>query len=212
MSLNFKYSLDKDVQNYQIISQAKYKGGNSKVLDLFAKKFGDSLTNNNLSRFIKSFIDYNKINLEQKLVDFQKHWQPIEQEFIKRANAIFTYNLPINNITVYLTTNDRCGYSFAENYFFLTALSKKPNVIIMHELLHFYTHYAFKDELEKLDSKKVYDIKESLTELLNLEFLDLAEGPDCGYKQHQKLRELVRDLWLKHKKLKTVVLEVTSKM
>lgn len=212
MPLNFKYALDKDIKNYRIISQAKYKGGNSKILDLFAKKFGDNLSDDNLSRFIKSFVDYNEINLEQKLVDFRSGWQLVEQEFIKRANAIFNYNLSINDITVYLTTNDRCGYSLAENYFFLTTLSKKPNVIIMHELLHFYTHYAFKYELEKLDSKKVYDIKESLTELLNLEFLDLIEGPDYGYEQHQKLRELIKDLWPKHKKLKIVVQEIISKI
>jgi hypothetical protein len=202
MPLNFKYDLNKDIENYRIIAQAKYKGGNSRVLDLFAKRFGDHLTDHNLSQFIKGLIDYNKIDLEQKLADFQRQWQLVEQEFIRRANAIFGYDLSLNNITVYLTTNDRCGYFFTGNYFFLRALSKRPKMIIMHELIHFYTLYVFKDELEKLNDKKSYDIKESLTELLNLEFSDLIEGPEDGYEQHQKLRQLVRQCWLKEKNIR----------
>lgn len=202
MPLNFKYDLNKDIENYRIIAQVKYKGGDSKILDLFAKKFGDNLTDHNLSQFIKGFVDYNKIDLEQKLADFQRQWQPVEQEFIRRANNIFGYDLSIDNITVYLTTIDRCGYFFAGSYFFLGVRSKKPKMVIMHELIHFYTLCVFKDELEKLNDKKIYDIKESLTELLNLEFSDLIEGPDDGYEQHQKLRQLVRQYWLKEKNIR----------
>ena len=81
----------------------------------------------------------------------------------------------------------------------------------MHELLHFYTWYAFHDELmgHGVDEKRYNDIKESLTELLNLEFPDLMAGIlDKGYPQHAKTRQKVRELWIATKDLHRTVLGI----
>jgi hypothetical protein len=62
----------------------------------------------------------------------------------------------------------------------------------MHELLHFYTWHTFgKKLLDQGLLKLVYNnIKESLTEILNLEFSDLMGGKlDSGYPQHQAMRQ-----------------------
>ncbi|HEY4503572.1 MAG TPA: hypothetical protein VJJ28_00465 [Candidatus Paceibacterota bacterium] len=78
----------------------------------------------------------------------------------------------------------------------------------MHELLHFYTWHAFgKKLLDEGLSKLTYNnIKESLTEILNLEFFDLLKGkPDSGYPQHQEMRTKVKKIWLEKKDVKPVI-------
>ncbi|OGZ38587.1 MAG: hypothetical protein A3F21_01165 [Candidatus Portnoybacteria bacterium RIFCSPLOWO2_01_FULL_38_39] len=83
----------------------------------------------------------------------------------------------------------------------------------MHELLHFYTRHAFgKKLLDEGLSKLAYnDAKESLTELLNLEFPDLLNGKsDNGYPQHKEMREKVRALWLKQKDISFLIQELVK--
>ena len=107
-------------------------------------------------------------------------------------------------ITVYLTTSDKCGYSIENNYFFIGTETKCPKLTIMHELFHFYTWYLLRDDLREknINKKTYYDIKESLTEILNMEFSDLLDCTDKGYLQHEKLRVLVRNHWLDAKDIR----------
>ena len=81
----------------------------------------------------------------------------------------------------------------------------------MHELLHFYTWHAFgKKLIDEGLSRLVYnDIKESLTELLNVEFKDLLDGAvDKGYPQHQEIRAKIRNLWETEKDINKLVLNL----
>lgn len=195
MLLNFEYLLGKDIENYKIIAGAEYKGGSSKVLEHYKNRFGDNMTDENIERFIKGLVDFNKLDVRQKLLDFQHQWGMVECEALRRLSAVFNVPQPWSRMSVYLTTNDRCGYSLAGQYFFMTVLSHSPVKVILHELLHFYTWHVFRDRLERLGGKKAYDLKESMTELLNLEFADLIESTDAGYPQHQALRELARRSW-----------------
>ncbi|MFH0874075.1 MAG: hypothetical protein V1846_04545 [Candidatus Komeilibacteria bacterium] len=193
MLLNIKYDLEKDIENYKIIANTKYKGGDSKVLAFFTKKFAYDFSDNNLTKFIEGFVKYNKFDLRQKLLDIQTLWLPVENNVKTRLDKIFNYDYPQQELTAYLTTNDRCG--LGQNYFFVTAYSNEPLRIICHELLHFYTYHVFDKKLREMEEKKRYDIKESLTELLNLELSDLIERPEIGYLGHEKLRQLVIDSW-----------------
>lgn len=204
MNLNFKYNINKDIENYLIIHRVKYKGGDSKVLGLFAKKFSDNLTEDNLKKFIAGLVDFNKIDIDKVAENFGMTWQSVEQEFFERMNNIFKIDLPPENITAYLTTNDRCAYSINDDYFFVTVFTKNPKKIIAHELFHFYTYYAFEKEINALSEKDAYDIKESLTEILNLTCADLLESSDNGYVQHQELRKLSRSYWQENQDIRKV--------
>lgn len=83
----------------------------------------------------------------------------------------------------------------------------------MHELFHFYTWQAFHKTLKKGFSEERYnDIKESLTELFNLEFADLMGGAkDKGYAQHKAMRDKIRAIWTKNKNIKNLVRQLASK-
>ena len=203
MILKFKYDLEKDVYNYLAINGAKYKGGNSRVLDYYFKKFPAGLTEDNLKKFIAGYISYNHIDINQKLASIQESWAKVEAEFISRMNCLFKIDIPLEKFIAYLTTADRC--TLGSDYFFVAVFGQHQNKIIMHELLHFYTYIAFEKEFFQLDEKQIYDVKETMTELLNLEFSDLIGVPDAGYLQHKELREKFRRFWQEGKDIKRTV-------
>ena len=68
--------------------------------------------------------------------------------------------------------------------------------VSLHELLHFYTHQLIEPLFVKARVRGRHnDFKEALTALLNLEFADLLDQPDCGYPQLQTLRKVVSAKW-----------------
>ena len=52
---------------------------------------------------------------------------------------------------------------------------------------------------KKEDSFETEDLKEALTILLNLEFNDLWFIKEIGYESHEKLREFIKNQWMKNK-------------
>ncbi|MEK7665081.1 MAG: hypothetical protein AAB361_02995 [Patescibacteria group bacterium] len=203
MILRFKYNLEKDIYNYLAINGAKYKGGNSHALDYYFKKFPDGPTEDNLKKFIIEYVDYNHIDINQKLASIQEFWAKIEAKFINKMNRLFKINFPLEKIIAYLTTADRC--TLGSDYFFVAVFGHQQNKIIMHELLHFYTYIAFEKEFSQLDEKQIYDVKETITELLNQEFSDLIKISESGYPQHKELREKFRLFWREEKDIKKTV-------
>jgi hypothetical protein len=203
MILKFEYELEKDVYNYLAIVGTKNKGGNSHVLDLLTEKHPDWLNHDDIKKWIPGYVSYNHFDIDKSLNEIGNSWEKVEAEFIKRANKIFTIDFQLEKITAYLTTADRCTYG--EDYFFVTIHGHHQLKIIMHELVHLYTVCAFKEELSKLTEKQAYDVKETITELLNLEFSDLLETPDDGYQIHKELREKFRQFWTEEKDIKKAV-------
>ncbi len=210
MKIFFKYDIDKDIENYYITSKSVNP---SKKRDMYEIKFGKNLNNENLRKFINYIVIENKINFKETIKNFQKIWNPVNNNFFDRISKIFEINLPTKHITAYLTTNDRCGYSIKNNYFFIGAKTNCPRGIIMHELFHFYTWYAIAKELkdQNISKELYYNIKESLTEILNLEFSDLIDCKDIGYPQHKETRKLVRKYWLEYKDIKNLISRLIEK-
>jgi hypothetical protein len=204
MMLTFKYDLQKDIENYLVIANVKYKGGDSKVLNLFSNKFGNDLNEDNLRKFIDGLVDFNKIDIESAVAEINRKWRSLEETYAERADMIFGASCRPSDLLAYLTTNDRCSYNFEKEFFFVCVMAQKPLRIVMHELLHFYTIKHFSGKFKKMDSKLVYDIKESMTEMLNLEFADLLDSPDLGYPQHKAMRDVVCMVWEKTKNIDNV--------
>ena len=200
MILKFKYDLERDIYNYMAINGAKYKGGNSRVLDLLLKKHPDWLNHDDIKKWIPDYVSYNHFDIDKKLSGIQKFWEKIEAEFINRMNRLFEIDFPLEKFTAYLTTADRC--TIGDNYFFVSIHGQQQNRIIMHELLHFYTYATFEKEFSQLNEKQIYDIKEIMTELLNLEFSDLTGFPDAGYPIHMEFREKFCQFWQEEKNIK----------
>lgn len=202
MKLRFAYDLDKDVENVIKGAKAINSQKSTKFQNLFTEKYGNDFEAGKVGAFIQEQDKITNLDIKQEVLTVQEKWQLIEELFVKRVEKIFNLVYPEPIITVYLTHNERCTYNLEGNYFFVKIGSPSSNHTIMHELFHFYTWQAFGKKLldEGLDKLKYNELKESLTELLNLEFADLLGGAlDKGYPQHQELRQKIRDLWSENK-------------
>ena len=208
MQLVFSYNSERDVENFIKSTESVNRKNYTKFQNMYIKTYVESFDVEKVKHFIKEYIKTNKIDIEKEINLTRARWLKIENLFIERAKKIFGIQYPEITITVYLTNNERCTYNIQENYFFVKMGSQFSNNIIMHELFHFYTYYALgKKLLENGLAKDLYnDLKESLTELLNIEFSDLMDGKaDKGYPQHQEMRNEIKELWLKDKNIKSLV-------
>lgn len=209
MNISFSYNIHKDVDNFIKTLNSINNSSPTKLQKLFKSRFGEKYQREYIHKFIKSYTKEQNIDFNEKLVEIKDNWERVSCCYFERAEKLFQYkySLPIK---VYLTTNSRCSYNIKARYFFLFIDAESTNAIIMHELFHFYTWQSFGEKLvNKGVSKETYnDLKESLTEILNLEFSDLLSGKsDSGYYQHQECRLLIKNLWLKFKDLNKVVEE-----
>jgi hypothetical protein len=213
MKLQFAYDLDKDIENFIKGARAVNSKKPTKFQNLFSEKCGDNFGKEKVKAFIEEQDKINNFDANKEIVATEERWKIVESIFIERVEKIFGISYPSPIITVYLTHNERCTYNIEKNYFFVKIGSKFSNNTLRHELLHFYTWHAFGKKLlaDGLSKLAYNDIKESLTELLNLQFFDLLNGkPDCGYPQHQEMRRKIRSLWPNRKSVFLMVQELIS--
>lgn len=209
----FKYNFNKDVANFINGTQSINNSNPTKLQRAYIAKYKSNYDKSTVQEFLKLYTEKIAFNPSKSVKRLEYNWRQIEKQFIARTEKIFQFSYPASQITAYLTTNQRSTYNIQENFFFVNFSSKFPNHTIMHELLHFYTWHAFHDDLIEngIDEKQYNNIKESLTELLNIEFIDLMDGAhDDGYPQHIELRKKIRQLWSETKSLKKVIFGVSS--
>jgi len=149
--------------------------------------------------FVRLYIKENNLDAEKTTISLQKNWDLISNEFEKRAERVFGLNI-MDNVIAYLTITGRFPYNPEKKYFYVSIKKSNANSTAMHELWHFYTHRKFEHTISLIGQSKFNDIKEALSVLLNIECLDLMNGEiDNGYPQHQELRRLITETWLKTK-------------
>lgn len=213
MKLHFTYNTDKDIENFINGTRAVNSKKPTKFQIAFSEKYGDNFESEKVKEFITEQDTITGFDANKEIVAIEERWKIAEPIFIERAEKIFGISYPAPIITVYLTHNERCTYNIEQNYFFVRIGSEFSTNTIMHELLHFYTWHAFgKKLLDEGLSKLAYnDIKESLTELLNLEFSDLLNGKnESGYPQHQEMRAKIHEMWQAKKDIGAVINTLVS--
>lgn len=205
MPLDIRYNLKKDAWNHwsSVNKHASYsnplrwmnpdwvkkvRGKSEKHVEKLMKKNAYNLER---SKLIKIYID-----------SIEKAWSVIEKEYFKRLENITKKPFGSRKIKVYVTTVPKCPYNTKERWFMLNFFSPIPHSLRTagHEIMHFQFHKYFWTKVEdEVGEKKTGDLKEALTELLNLEFRDLWMVKDEGYEQHKDLREFIAKQWQKKK-------------
>jgi hypothetical protein len=211
--INFKYDKSKDIWCILNKGRASNNSSNStKIYELIVQKYGDDPTEENVNDFIGVYLNEMSATIADYTKQYELEWSGVAGEYHKRAQAIFNTTLPAD-ITSYLTINNRCPYSIADNLFYVSFPRESVRKTVMHELWHFYTWYGLgANQEDHLGKQKYNDYKESLTVLLNEECLDLMpEGTlDEGYPQHQELREEIKLLWRQDNDIKWVWESITT--
>lgn len=202
MKVTFDYNEEKDVWcllNYG--KSSNNSNASTKRYQELVIAHGGTPTKDDVAAFVKKYLSDNKFDMGSLIINYQNDWQAVASEYQKIAETIFKVSLP-NDITAYLTVNNRCPYNIDNNFFFMSLSARYAREITMHELWHFYTWYKFGIIWEeKIGKQKYNDLKEALTVLLNIECKNLfPEGSlDIGYPQHKELREKITHLWAKTK-------------
>lgn len=213
MKLHFAYNIEKDIDNFIRGTNAVNSKKPTKFQIAFSEKYGGDFELEKVRAFIAERDKETGFDASKEITTIEERWKIAEMLFIPRVEKIFGISYPSPIVTVYLTHNERCTYNIEQNYFFVKIGSEFSTNTLMHELLHFYTWHAFgKKLLDEGLSKLAYnDIKESMTELLNLEFSDLMNGkPDIGYPQHEETRTKIREMWQTKKDIAAIVNTLVS--
>lgn len=206
MKVTFTYDRKQDV--WCLLNYGKgsmNSATRTNVYEQFVSLYGENITEENASKFIDGYMLEHAITIDEYVSQYQKEWDAIANRYADIAERVFGISLH-DDVTAYLSINNRCPYSIKENSFFISIPSYATKTA-MHELWHFYTWYAFGSTWEDTLGKQAYnEIKEALTVLLNVECKELLpEGTeDRGYPQHQELRNKILTLWENNKNIHEV--------
>ena len=147
----------------------------------------------------KYYVKTNK--LEAIAQDINTEWSKIEKDFISQLEKVHKFSFPFASIKGVLSSTGRFGYNVENNWFATSMFRNKFEAIdtATHELMHFMFHkYYDKVCMEKgLSKDQMWDVKESFTVLLNLEFDNFRFQTDNGYTPHTKIREVIATSWQK---------------
>lgn len=136
---------------------------------------------------------------------FSKTWKKVEKDYFTRLKKIMKDEFYFKKVTVYMTSSNRCPYdpSPKNPSFYVRFFSNVPLLIqsCEHELMHIQFHNSkyWKICERGIGREKTFDIKESLTVLLNLELGDLSTFRERGYPHHKELRKFITAEWEKEK-------------
>lgn len=116
----------------------------------------------------------------------------------------------------YLTTFKRAPYNIEKGLIWLPIDYLDPISVFLHELCHFqFFHYWRKNPkspVSQLSDEQFEFLKESLTIILDKDFLSIIRKPDQGYKLHQDFRKELSKFWKKEKDFNKLVEFGTKKV
>lgn len=136
---------------------------------------------------------------------FNDAWEKVEKEYFKRLEKITGTKFPCKKIEGYITTAGRCPYNYNKKnpHFYIQFFSNILGGIHTagHELMHIHLHNAnwWKNVEKEIGNGKTHDLKEALTIILDIDFLDLFIIKGHGYPNHKELRKYIKQEWKKNK-------------
>ena len=203
------FDKEKDLKNIWDACNAKpsyghnWKGSISKNISKICKGKKYEKCKDELEKKMISLYNNPLIKLTAK--SFDSGWSNISDKYFRRLEKITKRKISLKKVEAYLTTAARCPYSPNKKipYFYINFFSSIPNALhtMGHELMHIHLHNTNWWEYveNKIGNDKTHDLKEALTQLLNLEFRDLWLVQEKGYPNHKLLRNYISKKWKERK-------------
>jgi len=205
--VRFVINEDLDIENH-LIGLWTYKKKLHSLVPASSERYEKlaKLTPAKRKRFVAKELAWRYSPPKKKLLmlmakDMNAAWARMEGDFIRRIEKIHKQPFAFSSIRGVLSSADRFGYNL-EKRWFATSMFKNTFAATdtaMHELMHFMflTYYRKMCQDAGLSEQQIWDIKESFTTLLNIEFDDLRFNRDNGYPEHKELRLAIKQSWLK---------------
>lgn len=209
MIVDFKFDKEKDVWNIWNTCNSGTSYGHDFTKNM-SKGIIDLCKGKSFEKSKKDLLKRRRIIYDNFLLmftnnSFSKGWLKIEKEYFRRLAIITKRKINFNKVYAYLTTASKCPYNPNKKppYFYINFFANIPNALhtIGHELMHIHLHNSdwWKNIENKIGYDKTHDLKEALTILLDLEFVDLWIVQEKGYPNHEKLRRYIAQQWKKKK-------------
>ena len=204
MKVVFAYNTQEDANNLLRGLQSKNNSRPSRIEGSYLARVGGHVSLDTAIAFVRHYRRIRDIDVQAQVNRINGAWATVDDLFTLRAQQLFKYKWSGPSARGFLTIDTRCTYSTDRHVFYVSINSEQPLKNIMHELFHLYTWHALPRHgcADILSLVHYNDLREALTELLNVLFSDLLSGAaDRGYPQHAHLRSRIRDLWHKHQDL-----------
>lgn len=159
--------------------------------------------------YLSNLYEENKSALDNTLLFSQEIINNKIQQACKIMEEVTWTIIYRDEFTWFITTFPRWPYSYQNGqiWFYYNWPIKNYLWLFLHELLHFQFIHYFKDKepISNLNSKQFEVLKESLTVILNHEFLEFLWKPDQWYSIHQNIRVELDDFWKKNKNFNELI-------
>ena len=216
--INFKYSIEKDLNNYKNSwFEFKYPKYGRKTENLSVNQFifpsvirAIEEANNEkdkidlATRFLEKYYNKHKMVFQVLIDSLGSTWDEIENIYVEKLEKYFGKKNSIKHITCFFTTLTIAPYDLKSRTFMVSYFAGLPHQIntVMHEFMHLYFLSNYKDYLEErgLSNQSVLEINEAITVLLNYEFGDLIPVPAGNNKPTTlDLQEKIVIMWKEEK-------------
>ena len=148
------------------------------------------VSENDTEEIIRPYLEkkyqHNKETMDDAVLKMNKFLNEQKEELFKAMEKLTRHPIEYKIFTIYLTTLNRCPYNWHKGTIRMVD-TKKPEYrgkiwrgIFAHELLHMQTHRYYENEkpMSSLSERQFNDLKESLTFLLNYEFVGIDMRED----------------------------------
>ncbi len=212
--VKFSYNLEKDIENIEIGLKMTEQGRKpDNELKNIINQFGNNPAKKNIKKYLESKWIERKNLIEIEVEQLQKYWNTIEEKFFLHLTSRMQINSFDNteNLSGFFSTRYGSGYNSEKNWFAVSVHQGtfQNTKVAMHEIMHIFFHknwWKFCEE-QGLSEKNIWDVKESVTVLLNLWFKNQLIDLDFGYEEHTELRHNIKKWFLESRDFKDTLIQ-----
>ncbi|HRY60270.1 MAG TPA: hypothetical protein P5096_02740 [Patescibacteria group bacterium] len=230
--ISFKYSLEKDAENwiYKIIGTEKGFISVEDTHSYYTENILEGLKKAKDKKEALAFMiqkikspknsEIKFLAIHENIKTLEKIWKTIQGDYFDILSKILKAPLYRGGFISYLSTFTLCRSNVEEGYFYISTwgnISSQIN-IIFHEMHHMQFLSVYRKTLEEsgLSENQIQNLKEALTFQLNeKDFQAITLLPDRGYPQHKDFRKKLKKIWDKEGDFKLFLpkaIELTKKI
>ena len=199
----FFYNQEKDIKNIQIGFNTVRRGRQpDRELAQIIQQYGNAPSEEDIKAYLISRWK-NKENVPNLIVkQLQEYWDTIEEKYFNHLadRMQLTSFHEIKQLGGFLSVRYGSGYNAEQQWFAVSAYNgtMRNTLTAMHEIMHIFFHKQWWNfcKNQGLSNNNIWDVKESMTVLLNLWFKNQVIDTDWGYDEHAELRRFIINWFL----------------
>lgn len=216
--MSYSYRLQQNIRMdsynwWSACNQYTYNTAWKEMIDdmLFGKLKG--ISEDDAFEILKPILE-KKYAQDEKLIEGYKEYfqKEFNEKFIpacQKMEKVLDKPLYRDDFTFFMTLPWRCPYNKSRGHIWVCIYMRDPIAIFLHELCHFqFIHYWREKTLSpvnQLSNDQFELLKESLTIILDEDFLPIIEKIDAGFEMHQEYRQKLKTFWANNKNFDDLV-------